>query len=112
MGAVGYIRVSSPSQVDKYSLDVQERLFFELCKSRGWEIIGVYREEDRSAHVEAISKRLVFRQMLDDAGKHQFDVVVVHTLDRWSRNIKVSLEALTILGKHNVGLVSISEQLD
>ena len=83
--AVAYLRVSDPSQVDGHSLDAQERLFYELCKSREWEAVKLYREEGKSAHVETISRRPVFRQLLEDAAKHEFDVVVVHTLDRWSR---------------------------
>ncbi|MCX6000751.1 MAG: recombinase family protein, partial [Chloroflexi bacterium] len=112
MRAVGYVRVSDPSQVEGHSLDAQERLFRELCKNRGWEPLRVYREEGKSAHVEAIARRPVFKQLLEDAGKHQFDVVVVHMLDRWSRRLKVTLESLSILGKHNVGLVSITENID
>ena len=112
MRAVSYLRVSDISQVEGHSLDAQERLFYEICKNRAWEPVRVYREEGRSAHVETIAKRPIFRQLLDDATKHEFDVVVVHTLDRWSRNLKVTLESLTILGKHNVGLVSISENID
>ncbi len=112
MRAVGYIRVSDASQVEGHSLDAQERLFNELCKSRGLEPVRVYREEGKSAHVDAISKRPVFCQLLDDAASHSFDVVVVHTLDRWARNLKVSLEALSILSNHNVGLISITEQID
>jgi site-specific DNA recombinase len=50
--------------------------------------------------------------MLEDASKHQFDVVVVHTLDRWARNLRVSLKAVRILEQNNVGLVSITENLD
>jgi DNA invertase Pin-like site-specific DNA recombinase len=98
--------------VEGHSLDAQERLFYEICKNRGWEPVRVYREEGRSAHVETIARRPIFRQLLDDATKHEFDVVVVHALDRWSRNLKVTLESLTILGKNNVGLVSISENID
>jgi site-specific DNA recombinase len=112
MRAVAYIRVSSASQVDGHSLDAQERLFHELCKSRKWEAVRVYREEGKSAHVEAIARRPVFRQLLDDTSKNLFDVIVVHTLDRWSRNLKVTLETLSLLGKHNVGLVSITENID
>jgi len=37
--AVAYIRVSDPSQVEGHSLDAQERLFRELCKSRDWEAV-------------------------------------------------------------------------
>ena len=35
-----------------------------------------------------------------------------HTLDRWARNLKVMLESLSILAKHNVSLASISENID
>ena len=112
MKAVGYLRVSDPSQVEGHSLDAQERLFHELCKNRGWEAGKIYREEGRSAHVEAVGRRPVFRQLLDDAGHGQFDIIVVHTLDRWSRNQRVMLESLATLARHNVSLVSITENID
>jgi DNA invertase Pin-like site-specific DNA recombinase len=110
--AVAYIRVSSMGQLDGHSLDAQERLFGELCKNRGWEPVKVYREEGRSAHVESIARRPVFKHLLDEAGRGLFDVVVVHTLDRWSRNLKVTIETVSLLAKHNVGLVSITESID
>jgi site-specific DNA recombinase len=112
MRAVAYIRVSSVMQVEGHSLDAQERLFYELCKNRGWEAVRIYREEGKSAHVDAINRRPQFRKLLDDSAKHDFDVVVVHTLDRWARYIQVSLEAIRILEQNNVGLVSITENLD
>ena len=112
MKAVAYIRVSTADQVDGHSLDAQERLFRELCRSREWEPAGVYREEGRSAHVDSIRKRPLFKQLLEDAGKARFDVVVVHTLDRWSRNLKVTIETVSQLAPHNVGLVSITEHID
>ena len=73
--AVAYIRVSDLSQVEGYSLDAQERLFRELCSSRGWEPYGVYREEGKSAHVDSVKKRPVFRQLLEDSDRRLFDVV-------------------------------------
>ncbi len=112
MKAVAYIRVSDSSQVDGHSLDAQERLFRELCKTRGWEPGQVYREEGCSARHESIRKRPVFRQLLEDASGREFDVTVVHTLDRWARNLKVLLESVSILDQHNVGLVSITENIE
>jgi DNA invertase Pin-like site-specific DNA recombinase len=112
MKAVAFIRVSSHEQVEGHSLDAQDRLFRELCKSRGWEPVGVYREEGRSAHVDSIKKRPVFRQLLEEVGKDRFDVVVVHTLDRWSRNLKVTIETINMLTSQNVGFVSITENID
>ncbi|MBN4064110.1 recombinase family protein [Dehalococcoides mccartyi] len=112
MRKVGYFRVSDDSQVDGNSLAAQERLFYELCKSRGWQAVGIYREEGRSAHVDSINKRPVFKQLLEDAAKDKFDDVVVHTLDRWSRNLRVTLESLKILAQNDVGLISITENID
>ncbi len=43
MRAVAYIRVSDPSQVEGHSLNAQERLFHQLCKTKGWEPAGIYR---------------------------------------------------------------------
>ncbi len=112
MRAVAYIRVSSQDQVAGYSLDAQERSFNELCQSRGWEPAGIYREEGRSAHTDSISKRPVFRQLLEDAAQGRFDTVVVHTLDRWARNTQIALESLGTLAKNNVALVSVTENID
>ena len=112
MRAVGYIRVSDPSQVEGHSLDAQERLFRELCKTRGWEAMKVYRDEGKSAHSDAIAKRPQFRQLLEDATNGHFDVVVVHTLDRWARNLRVQLEGMAVLSKRGIGFVSITENID
>ena len=110
--AVEYVRVSDLSQVEGHSLDAQERQFYELCKNRGWTPVRVYREEGKSAHTDSIKKRPVFQQLLEDAGKDEFDVVVVHMLDRWARNLRVMLEGFGILARHDVGFVSITENID
>ena len=34
--------------------------------------------------MDTIRKRPVFKQLLEDAARGEFGVVVVHTLDRWS----------------------------
>jgi len=112
MKAAGYIRVSSASQVDGYSLDAQENFFKDYCKSRGWEPVRIYREEGKSAHSDAISKRPCFKQLLEDAARGCFDVIVVHTLDRWARNQRITLESIATLGKYNVSLDSITENID
>ncbi len=65
MKAVAYIRVSDVSQVDGHSLDAQERLFRQYCESKRWTLVRVYREEDRSAHSDSISKRPILRQLVD-----------------------------------------------
>ena len=112
MKAAAYIRVSSVDQVDGHSLEAQERAIGEYCRSRGWELVTVYREEGKSAHTDSIHKRPIFRQLLDDCSKGQIDVVVVHTMDRWSRNMQVAMASMSILGREGVELKSVTEDLD
>jgi len=112
MKAAAYLRVSSISQVDGYSLDAQESLFRELCKNRGWELTKIYREEVRFAHIDSVSRRPVFRQLLDDASRKIFDIIIVLTPDRWAQNHKVMLDSRSILAKANVSLVSINDNND
>ena len=112
MRAVAYLRVSSTSQVEGYSLDAQERMFHEACKNRDWQTVRVYREEGRSAHSDSVNKRPQLRQLLKDASKCEFDLVVVHTLDRWARNVEVLLRTIKMLKEHGVQLQSITESLD
>ena len=50
--------------------------------------------------------------LLDDAEHDRFDIVIVHTVDRWARNIRVQREALQILGDAGVGFVSVTESID
>ena len=112
MQVAAYIRVSDLSQVDGYSLDAQERFNREFCELRGWALKVIFREEGVSARSDAVSKRPALQQLLCDAEAGKFDIVVVHTLDRWARNLKVMLETLSFLGQHNVGFISITENLD
>ncbi len=110
--AVAYVRVSSTSQVEGHSLDAQERLFHDLCKARGWKAVEVYRDEGKSAYSDSIRKRPEFRRLLDDSARGIFDVVVVHTLDRWARNARIAMNTLAILDNNRVDFMSITESFD
>ena len=107
-----YERVSSEEQVEGYSLDAQDRAGRLYCEAHGWEIAQVYRDEGRSARADDLAKRPAFREMLADAEAGRLDVIVVHKLDRFARNLRVTLETLERLERSSVGFVSISEQMD
>ena len=112
MRAAGYFRVSDEDQIDGYSLDAQRRAFGEFCRQKGWEAVETYCEEGRSAWVESIAKRPAFRQMLEDAHSRRFDVLVSHTLDRFSRNLRVMLDAFHTFAQSDVTYVSITQEID
>src|SRR5215218_9645886 len=107
-----YVRVSSEEQVEGYSLEAQDRAGRLYCDAHGWDITEVYRDEGRSARTDDLAKRPAFQQLLVDAEAGLIDVVVVHKLDRFARNLRVTLETLERLERVRVGFVSISEQMD
>ena len=110
--AVGYIRVSTEEQVDGHSLDAQRREIERHAERQGLTLVGIYADEGVSAHTERIEKRPQLCALLQDASRGAFDVVIVHTIDRWARNIRVQTEALQRLGAAGVGFVSLTENID
>ena len=106
------LSVIDEDQVDGYSLDAQRRAFGEFCRQKGWEVAETYSEEGRSAWIESIGKRPAFRRMLEDAETRKFDVVVTHTLDRFSRNLRVMQDAFHIFAQNDVTYVSITQEIE
>ena len=104
-----YVRVSSKEQVEGYSLDAQRRACRDFCTLRGYTVVTEYADEGISAHTDNIAKRPGFARMLADAEAGQFNIIVVHKMDRFARKLRIALECLERLGKSQVGVVSISE---
>ena len=109
---VGYVRVSTEEQVDGHSLDAQRREIERYAEQRELTLVGIYADEGVSAHTDRIEKRPQLFALLADASRGSFDAVVVHTTDRWARNIRVQTEALQRLGGAGVGFVSLTESID
>src|SRR3712207_1127151 len=107
--AASYVRVSSEEQVDGYSLSAQERAY---CQVHGYQVVSRYRDEGKSARTDNLANRPAFRQMLADAEAGRFDVLIVRKLDRFARNLRVTLETLDRLTRAGVAFVSVSENMD
>jgi len=86
--------------VEGWSLDAQKKSFEEFCQAKGWAIASFYADEGKSAWTDSISKRPGFRRVLEDAKADEFDVVVTHTLDRFSRNLWVLLDSVWTVTTH------------
>jgi DNA invertase Pin-like site-specific DNA recombinase len=112
MRAALYARVSTEEQAEGYSIDAQRRAFQTLCQGRGWIPHQEYIEAGRSAHTDDIRKRPGVKLAIDDALAGQYDVLVVHKIDRFARKLRVTLEYFDKLGKARVGFVSIENQID
>ncbi|MDP9364626.1 MAG: recombinase family protein, partial [Chloroflexota bacterium] len=110
--AACYVRVSSEEQVEGYSLSAQERAIDAYCAFHGFEVTARYRDEGISARSDDLKKRPSFAAMLIDAEAGRFDAVIVHKLDRFARNLRLTLETLDRLEKAGVGFVSVNENMD
>jgi len=107
--AVLYARVSSSLQErDGCSLDAQKALARDYCTRRGWDLVeevvdvmsGSKADRPGLARVEAMVKR------------RAVDVVLVYKIDRLSRDAAHYLQLLQDFARHDVGLSSLTQDLD
>ena len=80
----------------------------ELAKQRRYEIGHEYTDTISGAK----SKRPGLGQLLADARRHRFDVVLVAAFDRVARNVRHFLEVLDELSHLGIEFVSLRENID
>lgn len=106
------IRVSDESQVDGHSLEAQRLGIERWCQQRGYVLLKEYKEAGVSAHTDEIEKRPELLRLLEDAEHGDFDIVVVHTLDRLARKLSIQMQALSRLARAGVGFASVNDPFD
>ena len=99
-----YMRVSTVDQhPETQLLDLRQ-----MAAQRGYEIIHEY--TDRISGTKA--KRPGLDQMMFDARRGRFDVVLVWASDRIARSVKHFLDVLDELNRLNIEYISFREQID
>ena len=99
-----YLRVSTVDQHPESQLHDLEA----MAKQRGFEIVQRY--TDRVTGTRA--RRPGLDDLLRDARRGQFDVVLVWACDRLARSVRHLLEVLDELNRLRVEFISFREQLD
>lgn len=102
--AVLYIRVST---LDQHP-ETQRCDLVEMARQRGFEIVQEY--VDRISGAKA--RRPGLDQLMHDARRGRFDIVLVWACDRVARSVKHFLTILDELDHLNIEFVSFREQLD
>ncbi len=102
-----YARVST---IDK-NQDPETQLLplRDYCKAQGWEI---YKEYIDTASALDIAHRTAWREMLDNAAKKKFSVVLVFKLDRAFRSVKHMHDTLYTWEVLGIAFKSLCEQFD
>jgi DNA invertase Pin-like site-specific DNA recombinase len=99
-----YARVSTGDQhLETQLLDLRE-----MAKQRGLTIVCEYRDVISGAK----SKRPGLDQLMADARRHRFDVVLVVAFDRIARNVRHFLDVLDELNHLGIEFVSKRENID
>ena len=108
INAVAYARFSSDNQREE-SIEAQVRAIKYYAQNFGINIIHVYADRAKTGKND---NRPQFQLMLEHSKSGEFDMVLVHKLDRFSRNPADTNYYEKVLNQNGVKLVSVLEKLD
>jgi len=106
--AVIYCRVSTKDQVDRYSLETQQKACVDWCNKKGLTVEQIMVEEGESAKT---SDRPVFQELLTycQDNHHRIQAFVVFAISRFARNVRDQLNIEHQLGQCGIRLYSVTE---
>ena len=82
----GYIRISTDEERQRYSLSTQEdaiRKYVRSCRRQGYRLFRIYPDQKSAASLD----RPALQNLLEDAERGLFDVILVVKLDRLCRSL-------------------------
>lgn len=103
-----YARFSSDNQREE-SIDAQIRACEDYARRNGLVIVKTYADRAKTATSD---RRPEFQMMIADSAKSMFDILIVHKLDRFSRDKYDSVYYKRKLKQSGIRLVSVTENLD
>ncbi|MFT5823597.1 MAG: site-specific DNA recombinase [Crocinitomix sp.] len=106
-----YIRVSSASQVEKYSLPAQEKEGIGMAKRLGFEY-ELHVEAGKSASKEDLSNRPVLTELLERCADGVVKHIFATELDRMTRNESVQCDLKSIFVRYNVTFYTTQQTFD
>lgn len=106
--AVGYCRFSSSLQREE-SIDAQKRAIEKYCDFYGFEIVEWYCDEAKSG---TNTKRPEFQRLVADIKEGKVKTLIVHKIDRFSRNTIDTLKYINLCVDYDVAFISVSEKID
>lgn len=108
--AVGYIRVSTQTQVERgYSLGEQEAMLQRHAEARGYQIVEFVQDAGESGRLE---HRPGLKRILELARTRTADVVIVTVIDRVGRAARIILETLHRIRECGVSVEYTDLQID
>lgn len=91
------------------SIDAQLRAIKVFARSNGYELISSFIDKAKSGMSD---KRCEFQKMINLSDTGKFDAVIVHKLDRFSRDRYDSINYKIKLRSNNIKVISVTEKID
>ena len=106
-----YARVSSDEQAGRnFSVPAQLEACRYYAQGKSWQVVVEYHDGFESARPGKV--RPTFEKMMAAARNKEFDIILVHKVDRFARDDYEHVVSERELEKMNVSLESVSEPLD
>ena len=106
--AIGYIRVSSVTQLDGYGLAAQEQDVRKCAKTHDLKVIEVLRDEGVSGSTESVD-RPGLAEALARIESGEAQILVVARLDRLARRLTIQEAALAQVWKHGGRVIACDQ---
>lgn len=106
---VGYVRISSRGQEKGFGKDLQLRAIQELCKVKGYELIGVYSDSAKSGTEKGFESREAFHRMINDCHEKQIRKIVIYDLSRLWRDDVTKFLIKKELIKYGLEILSFNQ---
>lgn len=109
--AAAYLRVSTEEQAREETIEAQADFADRWFALYGIQPVRVYRDEGVSGFL-ALEERRAGAQLMADAAAGTVNAVYMVKVDRFSRNLRVLLNAVHVLEGYGCRIVSLTESFD
>ena len=106
---IGYVRVSTKSQIEGNSLDYQKEAIQNYCKVNKIELIKIYVDEGLSAYKERPSFQMALKQIRENK---DIDGIIVYDLSRFGRSTIELISTIAEIDQLNKKFISLKENID
>ena len=108
---VGYLRISTVSQIDNTSIEMQREKIELYCKLNNIELVNTYVDEGWSAKD---SDRPSYNKMIEFVSnkENSVDTIIVYKADRIHRSLKNLMIMVDYLQEIGIGFISLTEQFN
>lgn len=107
---VAYCRVSTDETDQLHSLQTQKDFFTEYARKNGMNLVHVYSDEGISG--TKTKNRTAFNQMMRDAERKIFEIVLIKDVSRLARNTVVLLESCRTLRALGIEVQFLNYQMN